>query len=57
MHKRGLKLGLYGDVGDYTCANYPGSHHYEEIDAKTLADWNVDYYKFDGKKLQFCMRF
>lgn len=48
MHKKGLKLGLYGDVGKYTCQRYPGTQDYEEIDSKQLGDWNVDYYKFDG---------
>ncbi|KAI6170795.1 Alpha-galactosidase [Aphelenchoides bicaudatus] len=24
------------------------SQHFEEIDAQTLADWNIDYFKFDG---------
>ncbi|KAI6243422.1 Alpha-galactosidase [Aphelenchoides fujianensis] len=51
MHKRGLKLGIYGDVGIYTCAGYPASHNNEEIDARTFADWNVDYLKFDGCNL------
>jgi|EndMetStandDraft_8_1072994.scaffolds.fasta_scaffold951974_1 hypothetical protein len=53
MHKRGLQLGIYGDVGEYTCAGYPGSQYFQEIDAKQLADWNVDYYKFDGLILEF----
>jgi hypothetical protein len=48
MHKKGLKLGIYGDVGSLTCARYPGSQHYEEIDAQTFADWKVDYVKYDG---------
>lgn len=48
MHNKSLKLGIYGDVGRLTCANYPGSKNYEEIDAQTFADWNIDYVKYDG---------
>lgn len=48
VHSRGLKFGIYGDYGKYTCAGYPGSLGYLEIDAKTFAEWDVDYLKLDG---------
>ncbi|XP_043830228.1 alpha-galactosidase A [Dromiciops gliroides] len=48
VHSKGLKLGIYQDVGNYTCAGYPGSFGYYDIDAKTFADWGVDLLKFDG---------
>ncbi|XP_070818234.1 alpha-galactosidase A [Chaetodon trifascialis] len=48
VHSKGLKLGIYADVGKYTCAGYPGSLGYYETDAQTFADWNVDLLKFDG---------
>uniref|UniRef100_A0A914VZT5 Alpha-galactosidase n=1 Tax=Plectus sambesii TaxID=2011161 RepID=A0A914VZT5_9BILA len=48
MHERGLKLGLYEDYGTKTCAGYPGSYGYMEMDANTFAEWGVDYFKFDG---------
>lgn len=48
IHARGLKLGIYADVGTYTCALYPGSLGYYDIDAKTFAEWGVDLLKFDG---------
>jgi len=48
MHARGLKLGLYADVGTMTCAGYPGSIHHIELDAAMFADWGVDMLKFDG---------
>ncbi|OJJ95616.1 glycoside hydrolase family 27 protein [Aspergillus aculeatus ATCC 16872] len=48
IHARGLKLGLYGDSGMLTCAFRPGSWGYEERDAQTLADWGVDYWKYDN---------
>ncbi|KAM6151336.1 alpha-galactosidase A [Rhynchocyon petersi] len=48
VHSKGLKLGIYADVGNKTCAGYPGSFGYYDIDAKTFADWKVDLLKFDG---------
>ncbi|KAM9577701.1 alpha-galactosidase A [Trichechus inunguis] len=48
VHSKGLKLGIYADVGQKTCAGYPGSFGYYDIDAKTFADWEVDLLKFDG---------
>jgi alpha-galactosidase len=48
VHGLGLKLGIYADAGTDTCAGYPGSLGYEEIDAQTFADWGVDYLKYDN---------
>lgn len=49
MHDRGLKLGIYGDMGTLTCGGYPGTPLDKvEIDAKTFAEWEVDMLKFDG---------
>jgi len=48
MHARGLKLGLYADVGRKTCAGYPGSLHYMDKDAASFAEWGVDMLKLDG---------
>lgn len=48
VHSRGLKLGIYADVGKNTCAGYPGSLGYYDTDAQTFADWGVDLLKFDG---------
>jgi len=48
MHARGLKLGLYADVGQRTCAGYPGSLHHSNVDATTFAEWGVDMVKIDG---------
>jgi len=44
----GLKFGIYGDYGYFTCGGYPGSYNYLEQDAQTFADWGVDYLKLDG---------
>ncbi|XP_043244616.1 alpha-N-acetylgalactosaminidase-like isoform X3 [Amphibalanus amphitrite] len=48
VHSKGLKLGIYGDYGNYTCAGYPGSLGHLQTDAQTFAEWNVDFVKFDG---------
>ena len=47
VHSKGLKFGIYSDAGTMTCQSKPGSYNHEEIDAKTYADWGVDYVKFD----------
>lgn len=55
IHARGLKFGLYLSPGRQTCAmlydSYParelGSFGNEEHDIATLADWGVDYLKYD----------
>jgi alpha-galactosidase len=48
VHSKGLLFGLYSDAGYATCAGRPGSLGYEEIDAKTYAEWEVDYLKYDN---------
>jgi len=47
VHSKGLKLGIYSDAGNTTCAGRPGSRGHEYQDAKTYADWGVDYVKYD----------
>ena len=47
LHARGLKFGLYTDAGRRTCEGRPGSYRSYEIDARTYADWGVDYTKVD----------
>lgn len=48
MHSRGLKLGIYGDIGEKTCGGYPGTSGHIEIDAQTYAEWGIDMLKVDG---------
>ncbi|KAG2188449.1 hypothetical protein INT44_001202 [Umbelopsis vinacea] len=48
VHALGLKLGIYSDAGTNTCAGYPGSYGYEQIDAQAFSDWGVDYLKYDN---------
>ncbi|XP_072524835.1 alpha-N-acetylgalactosaminidase-like [Salminus brasiliensis] len=48
-HQRGLKLGIYANMGAHTCAGYPGTTLDQiKTDAQTFADWEVDMLKFDG---------
>lgn len=51
VHSKGLKFGMYSCVGNMTCAGYPSSFGYEFLDAQTLAEWGVDYLKYD-----FCFK-
>lgn len=49
LHDRGLRLGIYGDMGTYTCGGYPGTPLDKiKIDAQTFAEWEVDMFKYDG---------
>lgn len=48
VHSLELKFGIYGDCGNFTCAGYPGSAGFEDSDAFTFAEWDVDYVKMDG---------
>ncbi|MCQ2133871.1 MAG: glycoside hydrolase family 27 protein [Bacteroidales bacterium] len=47
LHSKGMKLGIYSDAGDFTCACYTGSRGHEYQDAITYASWGVDYLKYD----------
>ena len=47
VHSKGLKLGIYSSPGPTTCAGYIGSYGHEAQDAKTFAEWGIDYLKYD----------
>ena len=47
VHSKGLKLGIYSSPGPKTCAKYEGSYGHEAQDAKTYAEWGIDYLKYD----------
>jgi len=47
IHSKGLKFGIYSCAGIRTCKERPGSNGCEIIDAKTYAEWGVDYLKYD----------
>lgn len=48
VHDLGLKIGIYSDRGRTTCAGYPGSYDHEIQDARTFAEWGIDYLKYDN---------
>ncbi|WP_242921193.1 glycoside hydrolase family 27 protein [Pontibacter liquoris] len=47
VHGKGMKLGIYSDAAQLTCAGYTASLGFEEQDAKTFASWDIDYLKYD----------
>ncbi len=47
VHSKGLKLGIYSSPGAKTCAGFEGSLGHEEQDAKSYAEWGIDYLKYD----------
>jgi alpha-galactosidase len=47
VHSKGLKLGIYSSPGVKTCAKYEGSLGHEAQDAKTYAEWGIDFLKYD----------
>ncbi|HWK04370.1 MAG TPA: glycoside hydrolase domain-containing protein [Puia sp.] len=47
LHVRGLKFGVYSSPGPLTCGHYTGSWQHEAQDARSYADWGVDYLKYD----------
>jgi alpha-galactosidase len=48
IHDMGLKIGIYSSAGTTTCAGYPASLGFEDIDAQTFAEWGIDYLKYDN---------
>jgi len=51
IHSKGLKAGIYTDVGTKTCAKYEGRFQHEEQDARTFASWGIDLIEED-----FCFK-
>ena len=47
VHSKGLKFGIYSCIGDKTCSGRPGSRGHEYQDARTYADWGIDFLKYD----------
>jgi alpha-galactosidase len=47
VHERDLKFGVYSCAGSFTCGGRPSSYGYEEEDARTFAEWGVDFLKYD----------
>lgn len=43
----GLKVGLYSSNGTLTCEDMPASLGNEDLDAKTIASWGCEFFKYD----------
>jgi hypothetical protein len=59
MHERGVRFGIYSDVGSLTCSNFEGSWDHFETDARTYADWGEQPFSNDlvmlrASYLQIC---
>ena len=57
LHSKRLKIGAYGDTGEFNCCHMcvdghcwqePGQLGYEELDVQTWADWGVDHIVIDN---------
>lgn len=49
LHERGLKFGMYNDIGTHLCAGSAvGTCGFEDVDAKSYAEWNIDFLKVDN---------
>lgn len=48
LHAQGLKFGLYGCAGTMTCASFPGQDGFELQDMEMIAEWDVDFWKYDN---------
>ena len=47
INDMGFKVGLYTSNGTLTCEDLPASLYNEAVDADTLAEWGVEYFKYD----------
>ena len=49
VHSKGLKFGMYNDIGTNLCAGAAvGTCGHEEVDAQSYIDWGVDFLKIDN---------
>ncbi|MBR4343511.1 MAG: glycoside hydrolase family 27 protein [Lachnospiraceae bacterium] len=49
IHSKGLKFGMYNDIGTNLCAGAAvGTYLHEETDAQSYLDWGVDFIKVDN---------
>ncbi len=49
IHAKGLKFGMYNDIGTNLCAGAAvGTYQHEAVDAKSYVDWGVDFIKVDN---------
>lgn len=47
IHSLGLKFGIYSSPGPLTCGGYTASYQHEMKDARSYAQWGIDYLKYD----------
>lgn len=49
IHGKGLKFGMYNDLGTNLCAGAAvGTCGYEDLDAQSYIDWQIDFIKVDN---------
>ena len=49
IHSKGLKFGMYNDIGTNLCAGAAvGTYKHEDVDAKSYVEWGVDFIKVDN---------
>ena len=49
IHGKGLKFGMYNDIGTNLCAGAAvGTCGHEDADARSYVDWGVDFLKVDN---------
>lgn len=48
LHENNFTFGLYTAESSVACSGRPGSLYNEDIDARTFAQWEVDYIKNDN---------
>ncbi len=49
IHDKGLKFGMYNDIGTNLCAGAAvGTCGHEDVDAQSYVDWGVDFIKVDN---------
>ncbi|WP_338802335.1 alpha-galactosidase [Butyrivibrio fibrisolvens] len=49
IHERGLKFGMYNDIGTNLCAGSAvGTCGFEDVDAVSYTDWDIDFLKVDN---------
>ncbi len=47
LNADGFRVGIYSSNGTLTCEDLPASLYRERLDARTVAEWGVEYFKYD----------
>jgi alpha-galactosidase len=47
IHGLGLKVGIHTSPGPVTCSGHEASYGHEAQDARTFANWGIDFVKYD----------